>query len=294
MDTYQKKGVQNGLSRWPIHGWVGLGLAALFWYLNWGLSGLRSHWAFFPLWLGYILTVDALVYFRRGHSYFSRNLLGFAVLFLLSAPFWWIFEALNARVGYWVYRPIESFNDLEYYLYCTLNFSVVLPAIFVSTQLFGTFSWLKKLGKGPVVGKKKATVVSFFILGWVLLAVTLLWPTISMAFIWMSLYFIMDPINVWLGRPSLLERTAKGDWRLVLALWLGGLLCGFFWEMWNYYSSPKWYYQIPYVDFWYVFEMPLLGYLGYLPFALELYAMYALFSRWMPGKRPLQFLQEPG
>jgi hypothetical protein len=46
--------------------------------------------------------------------------------------------------------------------------------------------------------------------------------------------------------------------------------------MWNMYAYPKWIYTVPFIDFWYVFEMPLLGYLGYLPFSLELFAMYHL------------------
>ena len=53
-----------------------------------------------------------------------------------------------------------------------------------------------------------------------------------------------------------------------------GLICGFFWEMWNYYSYPKWYYTLPHVAFLKIFEMPLLGYLGYIPFPMELYALY--------------------
>jgi hypothetical protein len=43
--------------------------------------------------------------------------------------------------------------------------------------------------------------------------------------------------------------------------------------MWNYWSFPKWIYHIPGVGFWKVFEMPLFGYGGYVPFALELYAL---------------------
>ncbi len=46
--------------------------------------------------------------------------------------------------------------------------------------------------------------------------------------------------------------------------------------MWNYWSYPKWKYEIPFVDFLHVFEMPLLGYTGYLPFALELFGLYHL------------------
>jgi hypothetical protein len=54
---------------------------------------------------------------------------------------------------------------------------------------------------------------------------------------------------------------------------LGAVICGFFWEMWNYYSYPKWIYHTPGAQFLHVFEMPLLGYGGYVPFALELYAL---------------------
>jgi hypothetical protein len=55
-------------------------------------------------------------------------------------------------------------------------------------------------------------------------------------------------------------------------------MCGLFWEMWNYYSYPKWVYQIPFVGVLHVFEMPLLGYGGYVPFAWELFAMYQLIA----------------
>ncbi len=72
--------------------------------------------------------------------------------------------------------------------------------------------------------------------------------------------------------PSLSE----GDWRPVISLFIGALICGFFWEMWNYFSYPKWVYHVPFVDFARIFEMPLLGYGGYLPFSLELFALYNL------------------
>jgi hypothetical protein len=40
--------------------------------------------------------------------------------------------------------------------------------------------------------------------------------------------------------------------------------------MWNYLSFPKWVYHTPGTEFLHIFEMPLLGYAGYIPFALEL------------------------
>jgi hypothetical protein len=100
----------------------------------------------------------------------------------------------------------------------------------------------------------------------------------------LSPYFIIEPINIWLGNRSLADWTKKGDWRPVLSLWMGVLLTAFFWEMWNYFSYPKWIYHVAWGGWLHIFEMPLLGYGGYLPFALELYAMYHLVAGMLGGK----------
>jgi len=195
-----------------------------------------------------------------------------------------LFEFFNRRTGYWIYTPVDSFSDFAYAFWCTISFSTVMPAVFSTTELMTTFRWFKQLPAGPRIGRRSATRTGFFLLGWLMLAVVWWWPAYGAAFLWMGLYFILDPLNYWLKRPTLLMQTARGDWRLVLALWAGCLLCGFFWEGWNYYSSPKWIYDVPFVDFWYLFEMPLLGYLGYLPFALELYALYSFLSYCIPDR----------
>ena len=56
---------------------------------------------------------------------------------------------------------------------------------------------------------------------------------------------------------------------MVIASALAALICGWFWEMWNFFSLTKWEYRVPFVNRFQVFEMPLLGYAGYLPFGLE-------------------------
>jgi hypothetical protein len=43
--------------------------------------------------------------------------------------------------------------------------------------------------------------------------------------------------------------------------------------MWNVHSLNKWIYSVPYVHRFLVFEMPLLGFAGYLPFGLECAAL---------------------
>lgn len=265
--------------RFPLHGWLGLSLIIIFWILNWTLIGPRTHWGFFPLWLGYCLTIDALVFWRTRTSLLTRSLSKYIGLFLVSAPAWWIFELFNLRTQNWIYIGAEIFTPLEYAFWTTLSFTTVMPAVFGSAEFFSSFDFVKRLKPGLVIGTNKRTTLRFFIVGWIMLILLLVWPKIFFGFIWLSLYFILEPINIWLGNRSLAHWTQQGDWRPVIALWLGVLLTAFFWEMWNYYSYPKWVYHVAWGDWLHVFEMPLLGYGGYLPFALELCALY----HWIVG-----------
>ena len=272
---------------WPLHGWLGLGLVAVFWTLNWSLPGLRSHWGFFPLWLGYCLTVDALVFRRKGSSMLTRSPRGYVALFVLSAPAWWLFELLNWRTQNWFYDGREHFTDLQYAVLASISFSTVMPAVFGTAELVSTFGWLKRMKRGPVIAPTRTTVTVCFVLGWLMLALLLTRPQYFFPFLWGSVYLILEPINVRLKNRSLLDYTASGDWRPVVALAAGCLICGFFWEMWNFCSYPKWIYQVPFVGFLHVFEMPLLGYLGYIPFSWELFALYHLVvGLLMPEDRP--------
>ena len=286
-EAYKRSTPRWGIrvENWPLHGWIGISLVATFWTLNWSLSGLRSHWGFFPLWLGYCLTVDALVYTRKGDSAMIRNRRAFAGMFLVSVPAWWLFEILNWRTGNWLYLGREFFGDLEFALFASLSFSTVMPAVFGTAELVSTFNWIAKMRPGIRIVDTRRTLLGFFLTGWVMLAALLIWPRYFFPFLWMSIYCILDPINAWLGNRSLFKYAAIGDWRPVLSLFLGCLICGFFWEMWNFYSYPKWTYQIPFVDFLRIFEMPILGYGGYLPFSLELFALYHLLTGWGRGGR---------
>ena len=275
-DATMSERPSRSTARWPLHGWLGLTLLAIFWGLNWLLSGLRTQWAFFPLWLGYSLTVDALTFVRRGDSLLTRDRLGYLGLFLVSAPAWWLFELIDLRTQNWLYEGREYFSNLEYAVLASLSFSTVMPAVFGTAELVGTFGWLQRLRRGWRIPLTRGVTIGFFASGWLMLALLSRWPRYFFPFTWLSIYFIIAPVNVWLGHRSLARHTDQGDWRPVLALWIGCLICAFFWEMWNVYSYPKWVYDVPFVDVLHVFEMPLLGYGGYLPFSLELFALYHL------------------
>jgi hypothetical protein len=259
--------------RFAPQGRVGLLLLAVCWPLDWLLPGLRTSYLFFPLWLGYILVVDALVARRAGASLWTRSRQGFVLLFVLSVPAWWLFEAINDRTGNWEYLGTGSFTPLEYYALCTLSFSTVMPAVFETAEFVRTFRWVNSLQPRARIPDSPQVHLRFLLAGLVMLALTLLWPKFFYPFVWISLVFIFEPVNRWLGRRHFLEWLQHGDWRPVISLSLGALICGFFWEMWNFWSWPKWIYHTPGANFLHLFEMPLPGYGGYIPFALELFAL---------------------
>lgn len=248
-------------------------LLVVCWPLNWALPGLRTACLFFPLWLGYILVMDALVCRRAGASLWTRSRPGFVLLFILSVPAWWLFEAINDRTGNWEYLGTSAFTPLGYYALCTLSFSTVMPAVFETAELVRTFGWVKSLPPGARVPDTPRVNLELLLAGLVMLALTLAWPKGFYPFVWISLVFIFEPVNRWLGRRHFLEWLQRGDWRPVISLSLGALICGFFWELWNCWSWPKWIYHTPGANYLHVFEMPLLGYGGYIPFALELFAL---------------------
>jgi hypothetical protein len=98
----------------------------------------------------------------------------------------------------------------------------------------------------------------------------LLWryPEQSFALVWVAPLLVLDGTAALRGRPSALALVRAGRAGPVLLVALAGLVTGVLWELWNAGALPHWSYRVPYVGFARVFEMPLLGYLGYLPFAL--------------------------
>lgn len=262
----------------PKHFFIGIFLLTISWILNWSLSGLRTHWAFFPLWFGYCLTVDGIVFRRTGTSLIRRSTKKYIYLFLISAPVWWLFELINSHTQNWLYDGKQFFSDWEYALYATFSFSTVMPAVFETSELISSFKWIEKFQKGPKVSTTRNSINAIFVIGILMLASLIIFPKYFYVFVWLSLFFILEPINFKLKNRTLLWFTNKGDWRPVFSLWIGCLICGYFWEFWNYYSYPKWIYNVPFVEFAKVFEMPIIGFLGYLPFSLELFAVYSFIS----------------
>jgi len=266
----------------PIWGWAALLWLAASWTLAWTrfpwLESLQQH-TFTPLWVGYIGVVNALTMRRAGSCLLTREPARFAALFPLSAFFWWFFEYLNRFVANWRYTGIENFDALEYTFFATLAFSTVLPAVTSTAEWLGTFPRLgaafARWHPAPIRRPRLAATV--------VLAVTILSLAALGVFhehvfplVWISPVLVIICLQALGGRPTVLAPLASGDWRGIARFSAAALICGFLWEMWNSGSLARWEYSIPQVDRFHIFEMPLLGYAGYLPFGIECAAIAAL------------------
>lgn len=164
------------MHKFPKRGIAGILLIVIFWYLNWTLQGARTHVLFFPQWLGYALTIDAIVYVRKGTSLFARSWKRYIGLFLISAPAWWLFELFNLRLENWVYLGKDIFSSGHYAMFATFSFSTVIPAVLGTAELAGTFKWIQRMGKGSRFEYKNSQIRATFVMGWIMLALLLLWP----------------------------------------------------------------------------------------------------------------------
>jgi hypothetical protein len=254
---------------------LGLALIAIVWPIAWLQPRPISDYSFSPLWLGYILAVDGVVLLRVGSSPISRHGWRVIWLFFASIPLWWLCELIDKAPNNWHYETPRHYGTLEYLLFASLAFSTVTPAVLTTTELVRSFKLnpLRRFGPRPIVGR---TLLLSHFAGWLMLAALIVFPRQAYPLIWLSLIFILDPIVDRLGGRSVASYLRRGDWSLISNLALATLVCGWFWEMWNFYSLPKWHYSVPYVGFWHVWEMPLLGYGGYLPFGVEVFVFYQL------------------
>ncbi len=267
------------MQKFKIYGYLGGIIMAASWAGNWFLPGLRTHLLFFPQWFGLILLIDAWTLARTGTSLIHRNTMKFTRLFFVSVPVWWLFELLNVRNNNWTYLGRDQFTDLQFFILASISFSTVMPAVFEMAEFISSFHWTKKINKGPKILNNRTSALRMIIIGIFMLVTDLFFPQYFYVFMWISVYLIVDGVNVMIGNKSLLAFTDNKNWRPLYMLALGCLICGFLWEFWNYYSYPKWVYTIPYLGFFKVFEMPVLGFLGYIPFSFELYSIYMLITR---------------
>jgi len=269
------------------HGWAGAAIIVLAEILLFAGHPVVGRWFTPIVWTGYVLLVDALVFRLTGRSYLVTDRVEGVLVALASIGGWWIFEWYNAprfwrggaeAVGvWWQYHDMEPNLWLRRFGY-DWSFATIFPALFLTAAALRA----RVLARVPVRPWRpsraalRASIAAGGLFVVLPLAVVSEW---LVPLVWTGFVLLLEPINFLRGRPSWLAGVARGDASLLVSLLAAGAICGVLWEFWNYWALTKWTYTVPYWGDVKVFEMPVLGYLGFLPFALECFAMY----HWLRG-----------
>jgi hypothetical protein len=245
---------------------VGLAVCGFGWGTSLaGLEPVRGYWFDF-VWAGYILAADAVVWHRAGRSLLHGGGWRLVALFALSAPLWWAFEIANWRLENWTYVGTVVYGDQAHVLLKTLSFVFVLPALATSRDLLRCFV---RFPHPPALRLPSWTAPALVAFGLVCVPLLYLFPNQAFPLVWVAPWCVLDGIAELRGRrPNVLSLVREGRAGPVLLVAVAGLGTGILWELWNWGAVPHWEYRIPYLGVLPLFEMPLLGYLGYPPFAV--------------------------
>jgi hypothetical protein len=279
---------ENAAMEEPPHWWffpvlaILTGIAALGASTALLLDGVEpfATWYYNFAWYPVLLAGDGLVALTGGAGRGKRGeflLLGrkgFLITVLLwSAVVWLFYELFNFRLQNWYYVNVPA-DRLGYWSGTLIAFATVLPAVLVAEAI------LAGLGIADRIRWKRFTVTNSLLnvmraAGVLMLALVLAWPRYFFPLVWGATMLLVEPENYKKSRDhSLLGDLEKGEPGRLLRLLLGGAAIGFIWELLNIHARAKWIYTVPFLEDARFFEMPLPGFFGFPPFAVECFILW--------------------
>jgi predicted flap endonuclease-1-like 5' DNA nuclease len=241
-------------------------------------------WYYHLAWWSYIVAIDDLNRRRSGRSLLRDRPWHFAWLAGVSVLWWSLFELANLRLGNWYYVMSLPWTPLRWAA-GVLAFASVLPGILETLELLENRGVLRSRPVRPLAwspGKERAVLA----VGLACLVLPLLWPDVFFPLTWGSLVFLLEPWNRRYARRSFLRDLEAGEAGPFGRTLLAGLVCGALWEAWNFWARTKWIYTVPGFEGLKVFEMPLAGFLGFPPFAVESVVLLRWLGAWRDRLRP--------
>jgi len=267
-----------------LYGWFGLLLLLVSEYCLFRKIEPVHSWFYCFAWWSYILLADNLLLRLRGRSLLGSRGSGLWRMLPLSVLIWLLFEAYNLALRNWAYDgvPVEPWLRWPGY---AVAFATVLPGIFITADLLEHFlfgnrcsAFASEAEESTAPPNTRRTLV-FLMAGLCLSAAPLLWPRYFFPAVWLGPIFLLDPLLERMKLQSLAMQVAAGNRRRILSLLAAGMVCGLLWEFWNFWTPSRWVYDVPFVGKWKVFEMPVLGFLGFPPFALECWILYHILGQ---------------
>ena len=271
----------------PWWGWLGVAVLAAGWVLSWNY---RFGWfpaftprvqvqvSYAPLWAGFILIMNALCVRRSGHSPMTDHPWAYAATFPASSLFWWFFEYLNRYVWNWYYLGVSDIGAVEYIVYASVCFASVLPAVCAVAAWLHTFPVFDDRvyrGMARVDLRRRGWCLFLGTLAAAGLTGIVFVPDFAYPLLWLSPLAVFLLVQFLMREKCVLDPLADGDWSVFIRFAVASLVCGFCWETWNYYAFAKWVYAVPWVHGFQIWEMPVAGFAGYLPFGVECAAVTA-------------------
>ena len=259
-----------------IHGILGLVILVISEILVFkGIEPFAS-WFYYLAWWPYILIVDSLIYKIKRNSLIMNRRREFILMLFWSAFIWTFFEAVNLIMKNWYYMNVVPFKIVRWLGY-GVAYATVLPGLFETTELLESLGLFKDSRVKPISVNRLWTT-GLLALGLVSFLGIFFYPKYCFPLIWGSLIFLLEPINYRWGGKSILRDWEKGSLRKFYLLLTAGSICGILWEFWNFWATTKWIYTVPFFEELKLFEMPLLGFLGFPPFTVECYVIYNFIS----------------
>jgi hypothetical protein len=278
-----------GSGRLPVYAAVGLLSMILFQGLLFTGNSFIGRY-FTPIqWTGLILFLDGLRKRRAGRSWISDHLGEFLLLCGISIASWLVFEWYNVYLKNWTYLSLPD-SRLERYFGYAWAFATISPGMFLIYLTLDDLVPGKEADNPPRL--PNAVFWPFVTVGAACLVVPLFWPSTWMTpLVWVGFAFFLDPIVGRMGGRSILSEFFTGQFRSMPLFFLAGLAAGLLWEFWNYWAISKWEYDVPYWGHIKLFEMPVLGFLGFMPFIIESFAIYQFARKLIPIQNKARFLE---
>ena len=233
-------------------------------------------WFYVLAWYPTLIILDELVVLLGGESLLARPR-ELAVMLWWSAVIWFVFEAINFRLRDWYYVFLPA-GRLERWLGITVSLATVVPAVLLPERLLDRLgAWRDLRFRGFTLEPKHLEIAGW--VGWGLLAAVLAFPRYLYPLTWGAVWLIAEPL-LYRRDPedSLFADMAHGGWGRIARLMAAGLFAGVLWESFNAMARGRWIYTVPFLEHLKIFEMPLVGFLGFPFFALEVWSLYHLLA----------------
>jgi hypothetical protein len=269
------------------YGWLGLGIVVAAEVSLFAGQPFVGKWFTPIVWTGYILFADGLALRLRGHSLINDRPREAMMLAWISVGCWLVFEAYNIRLQNWFYVNVPV-NPIERNWAYLWSFATIMPGMFETADVLEGLGFVGNLRVKPR-SFSPALLAGVFVVGLAWVTIPPLLPVsiarYTFGFVWLGFILLLEPINMQLGASSPLAEWGDGDPGPALRLLGAGLVCGLLWEFWNFWASSGWRYSLPWpLDFGvHYFRMPVLGLLGFPPFAWESWAMFQFLKRALRG-----------